>query len=178
MRVTAVLAVTATGVKLPPLVVWKHKKGSRVLQKIGGVYVAYLPKAWDSELLCNWIDTVFPRVLQAEGKTLVWDSMSAHISRAVKAKCKDRDIAMCVIPGGLTAYLQAGDVGIYKQFKDHFYAYIDEWKNSDRVEYTRAGNPKPPSAGTVGQWLYKAWEDTDHAVVDNSIVAAGFSPIE
>eukprot|EP00644_Phytophthora_capsici_P018762 jgi/Phyca11/132068/e_gw1.130.22.1 len=72
MRVTAVLA---------------HKKGSRIIQKVGGVHVAYQPKAWvDSELLCNWMDMVFPKVLQAEGKTIVWASMRAHISRVVKAK--------------------------------------------------------------------------------------------
>eukprot|EP00644_Phytophthora_capsici_P018801 jgi/Phyca11/132229/e_gw1.143.16.1 len=127
MRVTAVLAITATGVKLPPLVIWKHKNGSRKIEKVGGTYVAYQPKAWvDSELLCNWIDTVFPRVLQADGKALVWDSMRAHISKKVKAKCADRGIAMCVIPGGLTAYLQAGDIGIYKQFKDILCALIDD----------------------------------------------------
>ncbi|EEY57634.1 uncharacterized protein PITG_00195 [Phytophthora infestans T30-4] len=44
MRVTTVLA---------------HKKGSRNIQKVVGVYVSYQPKAWiDSDLLCNWIDTV------------------------------------------------------------------------------------------------------------------------
>ncbi|KAG6948835.1 hypothetical protein JG687_00015238 [Phytophthora cactorum] len=48
----------------------------------------------------------------------MWDSMREHISKAVKAKCSARNIAMCVVPGGLTSYLQAGDIGIYKSFKD------------------------------------------------------------
>ncbi|EEY58858.1 uncharacterized protein PITG_11845 [Phytophthora infestans T30-4] len=105
MCVTVVLATTAMGVKLPPLVIWKHKNGSRKIEKVGGTYVAYQPKAWaDSELLCNWIDTVFPRVVQANGKALVWDSMRAHISKKVNAKCAAREIAMCVIPGGLTVW--------------------------------------------------------------------------
>ncbi|KAG2821008.1 hypothetical protein PC129_g10794 [Phytophthora cactorum] len=160
MRVTVVLAVTATGVKLSPLVIWKHKKGSRTISKIGNAYVVYQPKAWvDSELLCNWIDSVFPVVLQAERKALVWDSMRAHISKSVKSKCAVRDIAMCVIPGGLTAYLQA----------------VDEWKNSDRVEYTRAGNPRPQSVEVVAGWVQQAWKDTDQSIVDNSIASAGFS---
>ncbi|KAI9989297.1 hypothetical protein PInf_019459 [Phytophthora infestans] len=42
------------------------------------------------------------------------------------------------VRGGLTAYLQGGDIGIYKQFKDILDSYIDEWKGSDTVEYTRA----------------------------------------
>ncbi|POM57604.1 Hypothetical protein PHPALM_37860 [Phytophthora palmivora] len=33
MRVTAVLAVAANGVKLPPLVIWKYKNGSRKIVK-------------------------------------------------------------------------------------------------------------------------------------------------
>ena len=176
MRVTVILAVTAEGVKLPPVVVWKHGKGSRTLERMHGCYVAFQPKAWvDSELLCNWIDAVFPRVLQADRKAIVWDSMRAHTSNAVKEKCASREISLCVIPGGLTPYLQAGDIGIYRQFKDLLCASIDAWKNSDTVEYTRAGNPKPPSEKTVCEWVVKAWKDTPQLVVDNSVAAAGFS---
>eukprot|EP00644_Phytophthora_capsici_P008219 jgi/Phyca11/17198/fgenesh1_pg.PHYCAscaffold_26_\ len=79
---------------------------------------------------------------------------------------------------GLTAYLQVGDIGIYKPFKDILYNYIDEWKNSDAVEYTRAGNPRPPSAEVSCQWVRKAWKETDQENIDNSVAAAGFSPIE
>ncbi|POM68628.1 Pogo transposable element with KRAB domainlike [Phytophthora palmivora] len=103
--------------------------------------------------------------------------MSAHISKVVKAKCSSRDIQLCVIPGGLTAYLQAGDIGIYKQFKDNLCSLIDDWKNSDRVEYTRQGNPRPPSIEVVADWVHEAWRDTDQCVVENSIASAGFSPI-
>ncbi|KAL7683693.1 hypothetical protein Plhal304r1_c040g0118651 [Plasmopara halstedii] len=44
--------------------------------------------------------------------------MRAHILKEVKAKCQTRDIKMYVIPGGLTPYLQVGDIGIYRYFKD------------------------------------------------------------
>ncbi|KAG2790400.1 hypothetical protein PC129_g6870 [Phytophthora cactorum] len=57
---------------------------------------------------------------------------------------------MCVAPGGLTPYLQAGDIGIYKSFKDLLYMEINTWKESDQVEYTRFGNPRMPSVDTVG----------------------------
>lgn len=175
MRVTVILAITAKGVKLPPVVIWKHGKGSRKLEKVHGCYLAFQPKAWvDSELLCNWIDAVFPRVLQAEGKAIVWDSMRSHISKTVKEKCATREISLCVIPGGLTPYLQAGDIGIYRQFKDLLSASIDRWKNSNDVEYTRKGNPKPPSEKTVCEWVVRAWKDTPQLVIDNSIAAAGF----
>jgi hypothetical protein len=41
-----------------------------------------------------------------------------------------------VIPGGLTPYLQAGDIGIYREFKDKLSNLIDRWKKSDGVQYT------------------------------------------
>lgn len=89
IRVTVVLVVTASGCKLSPLVVWKHKNGSRAISTIDSVWVAYQPKAWvDSELLMRWLDAAFPPVVVADGKALVWDSMRAHISKAVKAKMR------------------------------------------------------------------------------------------
>ncbi|GMF37329.1 unnamed protein product [Phytophthora lilii] len=102
----------------------------------------------------NWIERAFPAVLAGEGQALVWDSMRAHISVKVKAKCAQKDIAMCVIPGGLTAYLQAGDIGIYKVFKNQLSDLIDTWKRSDQVTFTRGGNPRPCD------WVRRAWRDT------------------
>ncbi|KAG2894612.1 hypothetical protein PC115_g18108 [Phytophthora cactorum] len=87
MRITVALAVSATGRKLPPLLVWKGKAAPTFEKRSGPLYVARQPRAWvDSELLKKWIDLAFPFVVHGEGKCLVWDSMRAHISKAVKAK--------------------------------------------------------------------------------------------
>ncbi|ETN17294.1 hypothetical protein PPTG_05128 [Phytophthora nicotianae INRA-310] len=59
---------------------------------------------------------------------------------------------MWVVPGGLTPYLQAGDIGIYKVFKDKLSSVLGEWKRSDNVEYPPRGNPRPPSVETVCNW--------------------------
>ncbi|CEG39078.1 pogo transposable element with krab domain-like [Plasmopara halstedii] len=113
MRITVILAVSAAGKNLPPILIWKGA-GLVSFEKIDGVYVTYQKKAWvDDSLLKRWIDLQFPMVNVSNGKFLIWDSMRAHISKEVKAKCQTRDIKMCVIPGGLTPYLQAGDIGIY-----------------------------------------------------------------
>ena len=56
MRITVALAVTALGKKLPPSIVWKAKT-PRPMEKLGGCYVAFQPRAWvDQELLRQWID--------------------------------------------------------------------------------------------------------------------------
>ena len=63
---------------------------------------------------------------------------------------------MIVIPGGLTPYLQADDICIYKIFKDNIGVIINEWKNSDKVSYTKAANTKAPSPELVNQWVREA----------------------
>ncbi|KAJ8572026.1 hypothetical protein ON010_g4805 [Phytophthora cinnamomi] len=75
----------------------------------------------------------------------------------------------------LTPYLQAGDIGIYKTFKDLLYMEINAWKESDKVEYTRFGNPRMPAVAVVCEWVRKAWRDTDSNTVINSVSAAGFA---
>ncbi|ETI44386.1 hypothetical protein F443_10900 [Phytophthora nicotianae P1569] len=60
---------------------------------------------------------------------------------------------MCVIPGGLTPYLQAGHIGIYKSFKDVLYMEINTQKDSDKVEYTQVDNPRMPSVGFADNWM-------------------------
>ncbi|KAG3176853.1 hypothetical protein PC128_g17089 [Phytophthora cactorum] len=153
MRITAALAVTASGKKLPPCLIWKRKTRGPI-ERLGGCYVSFQPRAWvDQELLLQWLDWHFPIATQSEGQWAVWDSMRAHIGKIVKQRCEDKLIKMAVIPGGLTPYLQAGDVGIFKSFKDHMAVLIDEWKRSDQVAYTRGGNPKPPSIETVVSWV-------------------------
>ncbi|POM61271.1 Pogo transposable element with KRAB domainlike [Phytophthora palmivora] len=78
-----------------------------------------------------------------EGKHLVWDSMRAHISKDLKAKCSTRNNSI------LAPYLEAGDITIYKTFKDMVYIKINAWKESDKVEYTRFGNPRMASVAVV-----------------------------
>ncbi|KAG2758771.1 hypothetical protein PC116_g21583 [Phytophthora cactorum] len=129
MRVTAVLAVSASGRKLPPLIVWKGARQDGAIERISNAYVTYQKRAWvDSQLLINWLDLVFPPILDPStpGKAVVWDSMRAHTSKVMKARFAKKNVQMLVVPGGLTPYVQAGDIGIYKSFKDKLSSIIDE----------------------------------------------------
>lgn len=82
---------------------------------------------------------------------------------------------MIVIPGGLTPYLEAGDIGIYRSLKDLISEHINAWKQSDSVEYTKGGNPKPPSQQIVNSWVGESWRSVKEDTFKNSIAAAGFS---
>lgn len=173
MRITVILAFTALGKKLPPLLIHKGKSGPITLYN--GVASVKQEKAWvDSNLIIKWIDRAFPPLNMSPNKAIVWDSCRAHLSKAVKDHCRKRKINLIVIPGGLTAYLQAGDIGVYKRFKDNMGRIINDWKTGGNMTYTKNGNPKAPSAEIAREWVKKAWQQTEDNVVKNSIAAAGF----
>jgi hypothetical protein len=119
---------------------------------------------------------MFPLIDTTTGKCIVWDSCRAHISKKIKTHCKARRIELIVIPGGLTPYLQAGDIGIYREFKDRICSLIDLWKRSDGVEYTRGGNPKPPSNELIQSWVRDAWSGLSASNIKSSVLSAGFNP--
>lgn len=175
MRITAILSTTATGVKLPPVIIWKSSKPNDVAEHVHGCLVVQNEKAWVNQILIkNWIDLVFPIVDMSAGKALVWDSCKAHTAKSVKEHLQRRGIHNVTIPGGLTPYVQSGDLGIFKCFKDCISPIIASWKASDAVQRTARGNPKPPTKETVCQWVIQAWRDVPEAVMTNSIIAAGF----
>ncbi|ETO73074.1 hypothetical protein F444_10959 [Phytophthora nicotianae P1976] len=82
---------------------------------------------------------------------------------------------MCVIPGGLTPYLQAGYIGIYKSFKDVLYMEINTKKDSDKVEYTQVDNPRMPSGSPIIGWV-----GTLHATIsmESNSVQSGKSVVK
>ncbi len=79
-------------------------------------------------------------------------------------------ISYVVFPGVLTSYVQAGDLGIYKSFKDKISPIIAAWKNSDQVKKAPYEKLKPPAKEVVCEW-----RQVEPVVIDKSMRAAGFS---
>ncbi|KAG3134893.1 hypothetical protein PI124_g19101 [Phytophthora idaei] len=105
-------SVTLSGKNLPPGIIWKGAT-TTTFERVGGCLVIQQPKAWvDQDLLLRWLVYTFPMLYDGPGQFLVWDSIRAPIGKRVKAACVKKEVNMCVVPGGLTPYLQAGDVGI------------------------------------------------------------------
>jgi hypothetical protein len=179
MRVTLIGAVWADGRPEAPLVIHKGKeKESDIERQSGPILYTFQKKAWVNQgLIIKWIQSIFPLIDTSPGKCIVWDSCRAHVSKKVKEYCRSRCIEMIVIPGGLTPYLQAGDIGIFKNFKDRLSAEIDGWKTRERenMQRTANGNPKPPDPAVVRRWVLNAWRGVPSEVINHSINAAGFT---
>jgi hypothetical protein len=138
MRITVVAAVWADGRNAYPLVIHKGKENNGIARDNGVLHTTQ-PKAWVNQSLFG---THAEFILAVRLKCIVWDSCRVHIGSQIEEHCFRHDITLVVIPGGMTPYLQAGDIGIYKEFKDKLSPIIDECKRSDHVEYTRANIPK------------------------------------
>jgi hypothetical protein len=175
MRVTVLLSMWADGKKGTPLVIHKGKKNQFEFWNSHHVNFVNQEKGWvNSELLKGWINIMFPRLDTSPGMCIIWDSCRAHVSKEVKAHLENRGIKLITIPGGLTSYLQAGDIGVFKVFKDNLNVFIDDWKESDEVQYTAKRNPKPPSHDTVHMWTDEAWKKIPRELIETCILAAGF----
>lgn len=106
-------------------------------------------------------------------KCLIWDSCKAHTTKLVTEHIIRRGVLNIVTPGGLTPSVQAGDLGIYKSFKDTICPIISAWKNSDQVKQTTSRNPKPPEKEEVCRWVSQACRQVDQGVIQHFVRVAG-----
>ena len=175
MRITSMLAVRGNGTRVMPANIFKGAREEPAM--LAGCYTFTQPNAWvDSKLLCRWIDLVLPRVIRGNARgLLIWDASRAHISKEVKAHCRSVNVDMAVIPGGMTAYLQAGDLCFYKPFKDVLNTFIEEWKSGPDIQYTARGNPRPPPRETVNNWVRSSWRCIDTDLIKKGLLLAGLS---
>ncbi|ETK75401.1 hypothetical protein L915_17972 [Phytophthora nicotianae] len=85
---------------------------------------------------------------------------------------------MAVVSSGLTPYLQAGDVGIFKSFNDKISVFINEWKRQSSVVQQSVGkcgffaNPSDwyiSKHDVYGSQFNAAWNARSDASSDSDI---------
>jgi len=127
--ITCVLAVSASGKKLIPTLIFKggrdgnlearYKNLECVKNKKIVIYFQY--NAWcDEAIFKKWVKDVYLVYEEEEIKKrciLIMDKAPSHIYRSKYLDKKGKSYVF--IPGGLTRYLQPLDIGINRQFKDH-----------------------------------------------------------
>jgi len=167
IRLTGLLAASATGVKLPPTLFIKGDE-TQPIQNVGGVHWFPAKKSWmNQNIFIRWIQFHFSFVGR-NSILLVFDSARSHFSAKVKDFLHAREILFAVIPGGLTGLLQPCDVVWFKQLKDHIAEKIDSWKANPNHELTRNGNPKPPTNNDMSSWLSSGWAGISTERIANS----------
>ena len=174
---TVVLACTASGKKLPPMVIFKRK--TAVKAKLpSGVVVHQNEKGWmDNDTMNLWLSTCYSKrpggFFRQSKSLLVLDSMRAHISEITKERIKATSSIPAVIPGGLTKVLQPLDISVNKSFKCELRKIWEQWMVSGEKSFTNTGRMRRASYETVCQWVKDAWL----AVPDTAIIS-GFIKAE
>jgi len=116
-HLTVVLAVTAAGQTLPPMIIFKGKRELKIDHPAGWI-ICVQTKGWmDEGLMMRWTKDVLLRHTQKERCLLVLDSFAGHKTEAVRKLFRRSNIVPAVIPGGCTSKLQPLDVSINKPFK-------------------------------------------------------------
>lgn len=119
----------------------------------------------------EWLEKVWSNRKGAVFKKpsmLVWDSFQAHLTEAVKEKCRQLNTAVAVIPGGLTSILQPLDVCLNKSFKDRLRQKWIQWMASEDKPLTKGGNLKKVEIETVAQWVKESWSEVSSEIISRS----------
>ena len=117
---TVVLACTADGIKLPPVIIFKLVNVPRE-EFPDGVIIRANKEGWmnESEMIW-WIENVWTQRARRGANPrslLILDSFTAHKTSAVKNRFHEKHTDIAIIPGGLTSRLQPLDVSLNKSFK-------------------------------------------------------------
>ena len=116
-HLTVVLAVSAAGDVLPPMIIFKGKRALNI-QTPPGWIVCVQEKAWmDKERMLRWIKDIYLRHTEKERSLLVMDPFHAHLTDNVKKCLRKGNTVPAIIPGVCTSKIQPLDVSINKLFK-------------------------------------------------------------
>jgi len=120
LRLTVMLAATANGKKLPPLLILKRKILPKSETFPKDVIVRTQEKGWmTKELMLEWLKIARgrrPRAFLNQPSILVLDAFKGHLTDSVKNQLRKMNTGF-VIPGGMTSVLQPMGVSINKPLK-------------------------------------------------------------
>lgn len=200
-RVTVVLAITADGSLLPPVVIFKGKRDGllqrqydRLGEAVNGVYVRFQEKAWmDEEEALWWYQNMwnkrsgicffiftdkniqcrsFSGIEFHKKGLLVVDSLKAQTTKVCLDILKNQGTLPTVIPGGLTSVIQPLDVCINKPFKKHYKQLYFEWLLTHE-SLNRNGTPKAPERRQIINWVKEACDLLQSEMIQNSFLKCG-----
>lgn len=120
--VTAVCAVSATGVYLPPMFIYSRQRHAPALEYDGprGAIYRCSKNGWINEdLFLDWLKhfATFTKPSQNEPILLILDNHSSHISLRTYEFCKKNHIIMLSLPPHGSHRMQPLDVAIYGPLK-------------------------------------------------------------
>jgi hypothetical protein len=181
-RITVAVTVTASGLMLPPYLIFNAKPNGRVERQLAnfppGAHYAVQKNAWmDERVMIMWVEAVLePYVKTAPDGVrplLFLDSYRCHMMASVVQRVQELGVEVQHIPGGCTGVCQPVDVGIGKPFKNRVANCWEDWmveKGGLDQEKT-----KTPSREEVSEWVIQSIGSIGTKIIRNSWRHRGFS---
>ena len=152
---------SATGVYLPPMVVYRAKNVYDQWQAGGvqGTVYGATDSGWfNMEMFEKWFFQVYlPHVRDAQGrKALIGDNLGSHFSPKVVSACIEHDIRFVTLLPNSTHICQPLDVAVFRPLKILWRAALDAWRCESRLTGTIPKETFPVLLGRVCKQLVPA----------------------
>lgn len=176
-HLTVLLAVSADGNMLPPMVVFKGKRELKFPVPSNWI-VTVQEKGWmDEALMLRWIQDIYLKYTGKERSLLVLDSFRAHKTEKVLKALRKGNTVPAIIPGGCTSKIQPLDVSINKPFKAEL---RKEWTAYMRTASQKLSVGEKVKAATkelVIKWLENACDyiSSNRTLIMKSFLVCGIS---
>jgi len=166
------LAATADGKKLPPLLILKRKTLPKLEAFLKDVIVRAQEKGWmTEELMLEWLKIVWshrPGASLNQLSMLVLDAFKEHVTDSIKDQLRKMKTELVFIPGGIISVLQPMDVSINKPFKDRLRQQYLTWIADLARELTEPGKIKCAAPSEVAWWVSAAWKAIPESIMVRS----------
>ncbi|CAF0916277.1 unnamed protein product [Brachionus calyciflorus] len=158
-RISIAIGASATGKKLPIVLIIPRKKELKNFSVPSNVVLVYKPSG------------------TFNSKTEKTNSLlgSCHTSSETLKFLEDLNIEYSFIPPRLTSLVQPADVCWLKSFKKHYYEKWSNWFLNDHKSFTKNGNLKSPGYAKAIQWISEIWNEFNPSIIKSSFQVCGIT---
>ena len=155
---TVHLCVTESGIKAPPLLIFKGKRKTPARLKLPEEYQVIIrcsPTGWINEdMFAEWMEDCWYHLVNKKPSILILDNMRGNTTDAIKCIANRLQISLFQLPPNSTAISQPLNHHIIKQVKSSFMQQYEHWFQTVDI------NCKKPTFEWKNQcieWLCKSW---------------------
>lgn len=181
VRSTAVLAVSLSGEKLNPLIVFKGRPQGSISRNIllnrinlpATIEYSVQENAWaDERVMIEWIEKCFSPYLvdKSRRSLLILDTYKAHMTARFVSAVSALNCDIIYIPGGLTPILQPLDISVNKPIKDYIRDSYSRWA---RNVFDSETCLRRPTRDEIARFLEQAWERLSRDIIISGFNFAG-----
>jgi hypothetical protein len=178
-RLSAAFSATASGIKLPVLILIPRKTALPNYEPLSNVKLIYKTNAtFNEEIMESFVKEILYEYKNSQYLNqlrLFLDSARCHMTKRVQEAFAAHDILQTFIPPRMTNLLQPADVSWFGSLKKKYHEMWNDWFINQEKTYTKYGNPKSPGYEKCINWISKIWHEFDSNIIVESFGVCGIT---